>query len=303
MPTTYASGAAYVDASGDLSAADPGFLETLGLPSEGAAAALRERAAASPALRALLAGAGPEMAKVAGAQGVAVELVRCRGEGGLLLLARSARLQERLEHGLRSPVLSRLVAGVVHDVKNPLNAMSLQLAILSEKLGAAIGVAGPHLGALRDQVGRVNEVLRRFLEVSDPGAPMGYTDLGALLQDGSALLVHEARRRRVELAVEIQRGGVRTSCEPARAGRLLLVLVAGALASTPDGGRVELALGTEAGQAVLRLAHAVGLDDGAAAEDLELGAAAARALGGEVVAERDGGVRRVVLRLPGVERP
>jgi signal transduction histidine kinase len=303
MPTTYASGAAYVDASGDLSAADPGFLETLGLPSEGAAAALRERAAASPALRALLAGSGPEVAQVAGEQGAAVELVRLRGAGGLLLLARSARLQERLEHGLRSPVLSRLVAGVVHDVKNPLNAMSLQLAILSEKLGAAVGVAGPHLAALRDQIGRVNEVLRRFLEVSDPGAPMGYTDLGALLQDGAALLAHEARRRRVELVVEIQRGGVRTPCEPARAGRLLLVLVAGALASTPDGGRVELALGTEAGQAVLRLAHAAGLDDGAAAEDLELGAAAARALGGGAVAERDGGVRRVVLRLPGVERP
>lgn len=302
MPT-YASGAAFLDASGDLSAADAGFLETLGLPAEGAAAALRERAAASPALQALLAGAGPEVAEVAGAQGAVVELSRSRGAGGLLLLARSAGLQERLEHGLRSRVLSRVVAGVVHDVKNPLNAMSLQLAILAEKLGDAASVAGPHLSALREQVGRVNEVLRRFLEVADPGAPMGYTDLGALLQDGAALLVHEARRRRVELVVEVQRGGVRTPCDPGRVGRLLLVLVAGALASTPDGGRVELALRAEGEQAVLRVAHSAGVDDGGAAEDLELGGAAARALGGEALAERDGGVRRVVLRLPGIERP
>jgi signal transduction histidine kinase len=302
MPT-YASGAAFLDASGDLSAADPGFLEALDLPTEGAAAALRARAAASPALQALLAGAGPEVAEVAGARGAAVELTRSRGAGGLLLLARSARLQERLEHGLRSEVLSRLVAGVVHDVKNPLNAMSLQLAILSEKLGDAAGVARPHLSALREQVGRVNEVLRRFLEVSDPAAPLGHADLGALLQDGAALLAHEARRRRLELAVEVQPGGVRTPCDPARAGRLLLVLVAGALAAAPDGSRIGLSLHAEAGQAVLRVARAAGGDDREAAEELQLVAAAARALGGEAVAERDGGVRRVVLRLPGVERP
>lgn len=52
------------------------------------------------------------------------------------------------------------------------------------------------------------------------------------------------------------------------------------------------------------MAHAVGVgaDEDEAAEDLYLCRAVARALGGDASAERDGEVRRVVLRLPGVER-
>ena len=100
-----------------------------------------------------------------------LELRRHPGAGGALLLVRTAHLQECLENGHRSTALSRVIAGVAHDIKNPLNAMALQLAILSEKLsgeGEAAGAAVPHLSALREQIGRVNEVVRRFLDVTDP---------------------------------------------------------------------------------------------------------------------------------------
>ena len=84
-----------------------------------------------------------------------------------------------------------MIAGVAHDIKNPLNAMALQLAILSEKLSGEArrpGLTVPHLSALREQIGRVNEVVRRFLDVTDPAAPLGYVELGALLADLTALL-------------------------------------------------------------------------------------------------------------------
>jgi signal transduction histidine kinase len=302
---TYASGAAFIDRTGVVLAADSGFLAALGLAEGDPTGALRVRAEQSPELRALLRGDGPDLLRLQGGGGEAVELARHSAPAGALVLVRTAQLQDRIEHGFRSQALSRLAAGVAHDIKNPLNAMALQLAILSEKLSAqpeAGAVGGAHLTSIREQIGRVNEVLRRFLDVADPSAPLGYTELGGLLQDATALFAHEARRRRIELVLEGARGAPRTGGDPARVGRLVLVLLAGAMAAMPDGGRLEAGLGAEEGNAVLRVTHALG--DGATETGYDLGvaAAAASALGGTLTEERTDGVNRLVLRLPGIER-
>ena len=113
---------------------------------------------------------------------------------------------------MRSRGSQRPAAGVAHDIKNPLNAMALQLALLADKLspGDAGAASATHLAALRDQIVRVNEVVRRFLDVTDPSAPLGYTDVGALAADTASLFAHDARRRRIELHVD---------AAPARRGR------------------------------------------------------------------------------------
>ncbi len=297
----YSSGAAYIDRTGAVLAADPGFLAALSLPAQDPTGALRALAEEHLDLRALLRGEGPDRVRLEAGDGE-LELVRHGGDGGALLLVRSPRLQERLEHGLRSAALSRLVAGMAHDIKTPLNAMSLQLALLSEKLSPDGASGAPHLTALREQIGRVNDVVRRFMDVTDPAAPLGYTELGALLADAGALFGHEARRRRVQLVLQPPRGTVRTAGDPARVGSLVLVLLAGAMAATPDGGRVEAAVEVEDGHAVLRLAHAVGDGERETGYDREVSAAAAAALGGALVEEREEGVSRTVLRLPRSER-
>ncbi|HYD40569.1 MAG TPA: histidine kinase dimerization/phospho-acceptor domain-containing protein [Anaeromyxobacter sp.] len=296
----YATGAAFVDRAGTVLGADPGFRAALGLPAEDVNGALRALADKDGAIRGLLRGEGPASVRVAGRDG-AVELERHPAEAGALLVVRSARLQERVEHALRSAALSRLMAGMAHDIKNPLNAMALQLALLSEKLGPA-DASAPHLGALREQIGRVNEVVRRFMDVTDPAAPLGYTELGALVADVGALFGHEARRRRIQLVLEPPRGVVRIAGDPARVGSLVLVLLAAAMAAAPDGGRVEGGVEVEDGQAVLRLIHAVADEGRETGYDMEVIVAAASALGGSLTEQREEGVVRVGLRLPRSER-
>jgi len=266
--------------------------------------ALREQAESSPALRAFLVGQGPDVVRLEVADGQ-VELRRQGGNGGVLVLVLSARLQECLEQCERSSALTRVIGGVAHDIKNPLNAMALQLAILSEKLSGEderTAAAGPHLAALREQVGRVNEVLRRFLDVTDPGAPLGYLELGAVLADVAGLFAHEARRRRIQLVTEPPRGAARTAADPARVGWLVLVLLAGAMASTPDGGRVEANVETDDGQAIFRLSHAVGDGERESGYDRGVVAAAVVALGATLTEREEEGVQHLLLRLPRIER-
>jgi signal transduction histidine kinase len=296
----FASGAAFVDRAGAVVAADAAFVERLGLRAGDPTAGLRERAAAVPELRALLSGEGPARVRVAGADGTALDVERVASDAGALLVVREVRAQEWLEHAMRSEGLTRLAAGLAHDIKNPLNAMSLQIALLVEKLsGADAGAASSgHLGALREQIGRVNEVVRRFLDVADPSAPLGYTDLGLLLGDAASLFVHDARRRRIEVVLDGQAGVVKTRCDPARVGRLLVGLLARALAETPDGGRL-------AGHAEIRDADAlVAIEHTAGDPDPDLGyytgvaMAAADALGGRFSLERLDAIERLMLTLP-----
>src|SRR5512133_1198785 len=260
--SSFAAGAAYLDGSGAL-AADDAFRALLGLDGD-PAAALRARAEAEPALRAFLGGEGPATVAVTGAEGAPVELERVGAGAGALVVARLPGLGEALEHALRSVALGRLANGVAHDIKNPLNAMALQIALLSEKLSAspeASAAAAGHLTALREQVNRVNEVLRRFLDVADPSAPLGYTDVGALVTDVATLLGHEGRRRRIELAVDAPAGAARTSCDPGRVGRLVLGLLARALAETPNGGRLVARTGVDGARVTLLIDHAAGDPD------------------------------------------
>jgi signal transduction histidine kinase len=289
-----------VDGSGALVAADPGFLGALGVDGADASAALRARAEVTPALRAFLSGDGPAVLRLDGPAGP-VEVSRTPAPGGALLVLGPGCDAERLEHAARSLALTRVAAGVAHDIKNPLNAMALQIALLSEKLAsageAASLAAGSHLGPLRDQIGRVNEVVRRLLDVADPSAPLGFTDVGALAADAAALLGHDARRRRVEIALDAP-AGVKTRSDPARVGRLLLAIVHRALAGTPEGGRLAIRVEGDADEARLVVEHA-GADRGAGlGYDCDVAAEGARALGGRLEIERGADGERVVLALP-----
>lgn len=306
-----AEGAAFLDRSGRLLAADECFRLRMGLPDTDAADALRRRAENDPALKALIAGEGPDRVCLAVAGPDEVELTRTPSAGGLLLTARpangAAAPPAALEHAMRSIAMTRIAAGLAHDVKNPLNAMALQVALLSDKLaGAGEPIASStaaHVQAIRDQIGRVNELVRRFLDVADPTAPLGYTDVAALAADVARVHAHDARRQRIELAIEPAKRPVCSSCDPARLGRLLVALVSRALAETPAGGRLAVSTAVDGGAAVMHIEHTSGPEIPDQAYVLDVAVASAEAMGGRLHARREGGVEAIELRLPRDDRP
>ena len=302
----FARGVAFVDRSGTVLAADAGFVSQLGLDERDVSAALRARAEAEPELRALLAGDGPGVTRTVGPSGdVEVERVPSGADAlGALVLVRPPRCEEHLEHAMRSQGLTRLVAGVAHDIKNPLNAMALQIALLTDKLagsGDALASSASHLAALRDQIGRVNEVVRRFLDVTDPSAPLGYTDVSALVADTASLFGHDARRRRVELAVDAA-PSVRTRCDPGRVSRLVVGLFYRALVETPERGRLAIHVAGEGPDVRVSIEHTIAEPDPELRYYTDVAAAAAAALGGDFARSGDSGIERVSLRLPRNER-
>ncbi len=259
-------------------------------------------------LATLLAGEGPERVHLPALEGAsACELVRVKSDAGVLLRASAAGgalAAPALEYAMQAIALVRLAGSVAHEVKNPLNAMALQLALLGDKIEAngplASSCAG-NLVSLKNQIGRINEVVRRYLDVADP-TPSGAFDAGSLLADVANIFSHEARRRHISLACQAGPGTVRASGDPERAARLLLGLLWSAVSGTPSGGRLLARVASTATEAVLSVEHTRGIPDPALGWVLEVVAAAAPAMRGRLEESSEGDTVRVALVLP-KERP
>lgn len=300
-----AEGSAFLDSSGRVIVADAGFSRVLGIAPGGLAAGLRQRAEAEPHLAALLRGEGPASVTLAPRDGMTGCVVRrtVSDGGSLLTVASSASVLQApvVEYAMQAMALSRLAGGVAHEVKNPLNAMALQLALLGDKMAGASealsNACAGNLNSLRNQVGRINEVVRRFLDVADP-APGTAFDAGALVADAGNLFGHEGRRRRIAFTCDAGPGPARAAGDPARAARLVLGLLWSSLLRTPESGRLALRVTTSGEVVLVTVEHTLGPPDPGLEWVEEALVAAAREVGGGLEGTVAGDVRRVVLALP-----
>jgi len=152
---------------------------------------------------------------------------------------------------------TRLMDGLAHDLRNPLNALALNVEVLQEKLARAAGGTVPpgpakNLQALRDQVARLDGLLGQFSRfLSPPAAAQGAIALGTLIREVAAVLGHTARRAQVVLEVEAGEGDRIQAPDPSLVRFLVLRTVLRAVDRTPPGGKARLALTRDGGRPVL----------------------------------------------------
>lgn len=102
-------------------------------------------------------------------------------------------------------VASRLMESLLHDARNPLNAVAINLEVVAEKLkddeGKIPESVERNLKSMREQVYRVDAILREFSDFIAPRlGTSGDLELGPLLSRALEVVGHEARKRRVKVA-------------------------------------------------------------------------------------------------------
>jgi signal transduction histidine kinase len=155
--------------------------------------------------------------------------------------------QEMLLRTMRAERLAAvgtLAAGLAHEVRNPLNSASLQLAVLERRLergesgDKAISIAR----IIKSEIDRLDRLVRDFLAFAKP-APLDRrpVDLPALLTGVAELIGPEANAARVSVEVEAEGALPHAAGDAERLRQVLLNLTRNAVeAMQAEGGKLTL---------------------------------------------------------------
>ena len=143
-----------------------------------------------------------------------------------------------------------LLAGIAHEVRNPLGALDLFAGLLAEELAQRPEAA--HVARIRAELASLSKVVEEFLDYARARpAVREEVDLPRLLGEVSDLAQPLAAERNVSLSIEAA-GEVRADREQLR--RAALNLVRNAVEAAPAGSVVEIAARTRDGEVAIEVA-------------------------------------------------
>ena len=173
----------------------------------------------------------PELATIAvGLRGMAHRLAAAR--------EREVALERQVAHGKRMVSLGHLVAGISHEIRNPLTGVRLLLDGIARREGDPRTREEVDL-ALRE-VARLDKLVASTLGVArDTEITLLQLDLAALVDERISVAAAHARTRSVTL---IRRGTGSQLADREALVRVLDNLVRNAIDASPEGGTVDVAI-------------------------------------------------------------
>lgn len=141
----------------------------------------------------------------------------------------------------RLVALSRLSAGIAHEIKNPLNAMSIHLELLRTQVGGS-REATEHLAVITGQLRRLDEVVQTFLKFSRPEQlTLKPTSLLTMLNDIQHIAEAEGERAGVRVIVDCPADLPDLHADRSSLQNAFLNLALNGCQAMPNGGTLRLA--------------------------------------------------------------
>ena len=168
------------------------------------------------------------------------------GVSGVMVSARDmeqlARLGSHLSYTQKLAALGKLTSGVAHEIKNPLNAMVIHVALLRERLARASPETQASLDTLEREIRRLDQVIQGFLRFTRPeDLQLTSIPLRELFDQVERLVSAEAKASGIEIATEVAEDLPPVYGDRELLQQVFLNLVRNAEEAMPRGGRVALA--------------------------------------------------------------
>jgi signal transduction histidine kinase len=143
--------------------------------------------------------------------------------------------------------LGRLTAGVAHEVKNPLNAMTIHLELLKQKLQSPDPAAAVrHVEVIGGEIHRLDEVVQGFLKFVRPeDVALAPVKTRALVTSVLDAIGPEAEKARVTCEHACQDPDLTIDADEPLLRQALLNLAQNAVQAMPKGGRLRVSCGLE----------------------------------------------------------
>ena len=185
---------------------------------------------------------------------------------GAMLVARNlgylSQVHSTLNYSRKLAALGRLMTGVAHEVKNPLNAMTIHLELLKQKLAAVpelvtVSAGGPdqgprgtnlskHVNVISSEIRRLDEVVNGFLKFARPDElKLQPVQLATLISDVVTTAMPEAESRNVTIRTECPTNVPAINADPGMLSQALLNLAINACQAMPTGGTLRISCRTD----------------------------------------------------------
>jgi hypothetical protein len=169
-----------------------------------------------------------------------------RERSGTLVALRESGAGRQIPPSLDLPArlsaISRLTAGVAHEIKNPLNAIALHLEVLRSKL-ATRGEPAPEIDVIASEIRRLDRVVKTFLDFTRPIAPaMRAVNLSGVAEEVVRLVEPQAQRRNVRIETSLPAFPVTVWGDPDLLKQALLNVVVNGVEAMEGHGRLQVEL-------------------------------------------------------------
>lgn len=181
--------------------------------------------------------------------------------GGLLWYAerevRDARSAQARQS--RLALMGTMAASVAHEIRNPLNALTLAIEYLKRRArtaSAALASAdlAEELSSMQHEIDRLEQVVRDFADLSrEPRIELQSTSLRGAIEHVVNLFGPLARQREITLSARYDDGGLMANADVRRMEQVLVNLVKNAIEATPAHGSVEVRTAADEGRLVIEV--------------------------------------------------
>jgi PAS domain S-box-containing protein len=166
--------------------------------------------------------------------------------GGILLIkdmTEIRKMEERIQRSSRLAALGQFTQRLVHEIRNPLSAMDINLQLLEERLGESSedSEIGRYLEIISTETRRLNDVLRNVQAFSNPERPdLETVDLHQIIHQVLFLIKEEAIRKDIEIVDHLQAEKSLVQADRDQMKQVFLNLLKNSIEAMSAGGTLEV---------------------------------------------------------------
>lgn len=155
-------------------------------------------------------------------------------------------------------LLSRLLARLAHEIRNPLSSLDIHVQLLEEDLAQAPfqmkGKAAGRFEIIHGELHRLENIVKHFLSLAGPSSlDLQQVEVAKVVHHVCELLRPEAAARGVEIVMKLPAALPPLTADPAQLTQALVNLVINAIQAVEGNGRVEVSAHVDAENELLAI--------------------------------------------------
>lgn len=166
--------------------------------------------------------------------------------------------EEEIQKADKLISIGKLAAGVAHEIRNPLNAISMAIQRLQNEFLPPTEEDQKHFlqfsSVIREEIKRVDKIITDFLNFTKQRQPVKASiSLTRLIDDLLLFLSAEAEKNQVAIQKSYSEEEIKIWCDPDQIKQCLINIIRNAIQAMPDGGKITITTQVSQEEALIKI--------------------------------------------------